>query len=139
MADRVENLPEDCGGKILAKALRAINTLVFNARKNKLTKSQHVMFLLAEIMIWCEVGNALCHKAAVYEGDQDRSVDFMKACARLFAGEAIEKVYVNGIRIARGCGPIIDEAIEALNSLDMGEAMKDSLQDMDLVSAELVA
>ena len=139
MADRVENLPEDCGGAILAKALRAINTLVFNARKNKLTKSQHVMFILAEIMIWCEVGNALCHKAAVYEGGQDRSVDFIKACARLFAGEAIEKVYFNGIKIAQGCGPIIDEAIEELNSLEVGEAMKGSLQDMDLVSAELVA
>ncbi len=139
MADRVENLPEDCGGAILAKALRAINTLVFNARKNKLTKSQHVMFILAEIMIWCEVGNALCHKAAVYEGGQDRSVDFTKACARLFVREAIEKVYFNGIKIAQGCGPIMDEAIEELNSLDVGEAMKGSLQDMDLVSAELVA
>jgi alkylation response protein AidB-like acyl-CoA dehydrogenase len=139
MAARVENLPEDCGGAILAKALRAINTLVFNARKNKLTKSQHVMFILAEIMIWCEVGNALCHKAAVYEGGQDRSVDFIKACARLFVREAIEKVYFNGIKIAQGCGPIMDEAIEELNSLDVGEAMKGSLQDMDLVSAELVA
>jgi len=139
MADRVENLPEDCGGTILAKALRAINTLVFNARKNKLTKSQHVMFLLAEIMIWSEVGNALCHKAVVYKGDQDRSVDFIKACARLFAGEAIEKVYFNGIKIAQGCGPIIDEAIEELNALGVGEAMKGGLQDMDLVCAELVA
>lgn len=139
MADRVENLPEDCGGTVLAKALRAINSLVFNARKNKLTKSQHVMFLLAEIMIWSEVGNALCHKAAVYNGGQDRSTDFIKACARLFAREVVEKVYLNGIKISKGCGPILEEAIEDLNSLNVGDTMKGCLQDMDLVSSELVS
>ncbi len=33
----------------------------------------------------------------------------------------------------------MDEAVEALDSLNVGEAMKGNLQDMDLVSAELVA
>ena len=55
------------------------------------------------------------------------------------ARETIEKVYANGIRIAQGCGPDIGEAVEELNSMNLGEAMKDGLADMDLVSAELVA
>ncbi len=139
MADRLENLPEECGGTILANALRAINSLIFDARKNKLTKSQHVMFQLADIITWCEVANALCHKAAVYKGGQNRSADYIKACARLFAREALEKAHQNGIKIAQGCGPIMEEAVEALDSLNVGQAMKGNLQDMDLVSAELVA
>ena len=53
--------------------------------------------------------------------------------------KAIEKVYANGIRIAQGCGPDIGEAVEELNSMNLGEAMKDGLDDMSLVSAELVA
>jgi alkylation response protein AidB-like acyl-CoA dehydrogenase len=139
MADRLEALPEECGGTILARAIRAINTVIFCARKNKLTKSQHVMFQLADMITWCEVADALCHKAAVYDGDQYRSVEFIKGCARLFAGEAMEKVYFNGIKIAQGCGQVIEETVEALNSLNLGKAIGGRLQDMDLVSAELVA
>ena len=138
MAGRIEKLPPDCGSN-LAGALRAINHLISGARNNKLTKSQHVMFRLAEIMTWCEVANALCHKANSYNGDQMRSTDYIKACARLFAREAIEKVYTNGIKIAQGCGADIDEAVQALNSLNVGVAMKGFLNDMDLVAAELVA
>ncbi|MBW1850547.1 MAG: acyl-CoA dehydrogenase family protein [Deltaproteobacteria bacterium] len=138
MADGVEKLPEDCGGILLSRAIRAINNLILNARKNKLTKSQHVMFQLAEMITWCEVANAFCHKAAVYDGGQGRSPDFIKACARLFAREAIEKVYLNGLKVAQGCGPVIEEAIELLNSMNMGAAMKDGLKDMDLVASELV-
>ena len=139
MADGVEKLPEECGGAILARAIRATNSMIFSARKNKLTKSQHVMFQLAEMITWCEISSAMCQKAADYDGSQGRSSDYVKACARLFARETIEKVYANGIKIAQGCGPDIGEAVEELNSLNLGEAMKDGLADMDLVSAELVA
>jgi hypothetical protein len=139
MADSAEKLPEDCGGAIVASALRATNNMIFSARKSKLTKSQHVMFQLAEMITWCEISSAICQKAAVYEGSQGHSVDYIKACARLFAREAIEKVYTNGLKIAQGCGPDIAEAVEELNSMNLGEAMKNRLADMDLVSAELVA
>ena len=139
MADRLEKLPEECGGVILAKAMSAINTMIFGARKNKLTKSQHVMFQLAEMITWCEISSAICQKAAIYDGSQGRSVDYVKACARLFARKAIEKVYTNGLKIAQGCGPDIAEAVEELNSMNLAEAMKNGLADMDLVSAELVA
>jgi alkylation response protein AidB-like acyl-CoA dehydrogenase len=139
MAESAEKLPEDCGGFVLARALRATNNMIFTARKNKLTKSQHVMFLLAEMITWCEISSAICQKAAVYDGSQGRSADYVKACSRLFAREAIEKVYTNGLKIAQGCGHDIAEAVEELNSMKLGEAMKDGLADMDLVSDELVA
>ncbi len=139
MADGVEKLPEECGGAVLASAIKAMNNLILSARKNKLTKSQYVMFQLAEMMTWCEVANALCQKAAVYAGDQGRSQDFIKACARLFVRETVEKVYFKGLTIAHGCGTLIDEAIKELNSINLSTALQNSLQDMDMVSAELVA
>ncbi|RLC29291.1 MAG: acyl-CoA dehydrogenase [Deltaproteobacteria bacterium] len=139
MAERLEALPDECGAATLAKAVSAMNSLIINARKHKLTRSQHVMFQLAEIITWCEVSNALCHKAAVYEGGQVRSVDYIKACARLFAADALEKVYVNGTRIALGCGPVVEEALPELHALDLGSAVKNTLSDMNLVSSELVA
>ncbi len=139
MADSAKKLPEDCGGVIAAGAIEALNKMIFSIRKNKLTKQQHVMFQLAEMIIWCEIAAALCEKAAVYDGGRTHSVEYLKACARLFAREAMEKVYVNGIKIAQGCGPDIGEVVEDLNAMNIGEAMKGGLEDMDMVSAELVA
>ena len=138
MAGALDRLSNECAGPLLARAFKALNEVIINSRKHKLTKSQYVMFLLADMMTWCEVANALCHKAAEYQGGQARSTLFIKAAARLFVREALEKVYVKGLKIAHGCGETIDEIEESLNGLNVGLAMKDNLKDMDMVAAELV-
>ena len=74
MADRLDTLPMDCGGPLLAMAVRILNDVTFSVRKNKLTKSQYIMFLLADMMTWAEVGNALCLKADTYEHAWEESM-----------------------------------------------------------------
>ena len=137
MADALENLPEDCGARFLSSAIRILNQVVLNVRAAKLTKSQHVMFLLADMMAWCEVGKALCEKAANYAGT-GRTPEYMKAAARLFARDVSEKVYVNGLKIACGCDRDMPEVVESLNTLNLCEVMRARLGDMDLVAKELV-
>ena len=139
MAERLSKLPEETGGPTLARGMHTMNAVILDARKEKLTKSQYVMFLLADMMTWTEIGNALCHKAAVYEGGQTRTPSFIKAAARIFAREAVEKVYVNGLRITQGCEPRIDGAATALETLNPAQAMQGNLHDMDTLAAELVA
>jgi alkylation response protein AidB-like acyl-CoA dehydrogenase len=136
-AEALDKLPEDCGARLVSDCLRILNEAILNARKVKLTKSQYVMFLLADIMAWCEVGEVLSQKAAAYDG-KERTPDFMQAAARVFAREVAEKVYLNGLRIACGCDKDMAELKEGLNSLDLTLAMKANLRDMDLVAKELV-
>jgi len=138
MAEGLDKLPVESGGPLLARAMRILNSVILNARKNKLTKSQHVMFLLADMMTWAEVGCALCHKAVVYQGEQNSSSSFLKAAARLFVREIFEKVYLNGLRIVSGCDQRIEEVAQELDSLNVGNAMQGSLKDMNLVAQELV-
>ena len=138
MADGLDRLPEESGGPILARAMRTLNNVILSARRSKLTKSQYVMFLMADMMTWAEVGCALCHKAVVYQGEQNYSPSFLKAAARVFVREVVEKVYLNGLKIVSGCDQRIDEVAEELNSLNVGHAMRDSIKDMDLVARELV-
>ena len=137
MADDLEKFPEDVGARPLAEAVRLMNDIILAARRTRLTKSQYVMFLLADLMTWCEVGNILCRKAADYRG-KERSSEYMMAAARLFSRETVEKVYFNGLKICRGCETAIDDIAERLNSLNLAELMKDNLKDMDTVSDELV-
>ncbi len=137
MAELLEKLPEDCGAQLLAASTGILKEVILTARKQKLTRSQYVMFQLADMMAWCEVGDALCQKAASYNG-RERTPEFVKATARLFAREVAEKVYLNGLRIACGCDKDMEEVKERLNSLDLAQAMKANLRDMDLVARELV-
>jgi alkylation response protein AidB-like acyl-CoA dehydrogenase len=137
MAEGLEKLPEECGAPLLSAAIRILNEVIFDARRSKLTRSQYVMFLLADMMTWCEVGETLCRKASVYDG-KERSPEFMKAVARLFARDVVERVYLNGLKIAHGYDQSMDELVEKLNSLNLGQALQDNLRDMDLVAQELV-
>jgi alkylation response protein AidB-like acyl-CoA dehydrogenase len=139
MGESLDGLSRECAGPRVAKALRVLNDVLPTARKRKLTKSQYVMFLLADMMTWCEVGKALCQKAHNYEEAGGGSAAYMKATARIFAGEVMEKVYINGMKIACGCGERIDSLITTLNALHLEEGMKGNLNDMDLVAKEIVA
>jgi alkylation response protein AidB-like acyl-CoA dehydrogenase len=137
MAEALDKLPPDCGAQTVALSIRLLNDLVLNTRKHKLTRLQYVMFLMADMMTWCEVGEALSRKAAADRGN-GRSPDFMKAVARLFAREAATKVCVNGYKIAQGCGEIMGDVVPRLKELDLGEISRNFLADMDKVAAEIV-
>lgn len=137
MADSAEKLPKDCGAPLLAAAIRAVNEGILQGRKAKLTKSQYVLFLLAEMMAWAEVGMALCSKAASHQG-REYSPDYLKALSRLFVEEVAEKVYCNGLKIARGCGHNLEGLMERLHELDLQSRLENHLRDMDFVAAELI-
>jgi alkylation response protein AidB-like acyl-CoA dehydrogenase len=136
-AEGLEKLPAFCGAKPLAQAIRVLNETVVNTRKHKRTRSQYIMFLLADMMTWCEVGEALCHKAA-YHGEEGGSAGLIQAAARLFSREAAAKVYLNGLKIALGYEEKIDEILPMLKNLDLSQVMGSILKDMDLVAAELI-
>ena len=138
MSDRLKVLPEDTGGPALADAISAMNTVILKARANKLTKSQHVMFLLADMMTWAETAKALCHKAAIHREGQARTPAFVKGAARLFVRETVEKIYFNSLKIGQGCGVAVPEIVEAAKGMPVDAILEGYLQDMDLVAAELV-
>ncbi|VBB45171.1 Acyl-CoA dehydrogenase family protein [uncultured Desulfatiglans sp.] len=140
MAARALELPVSTGGPQLSDALKVLNELILGARKAKLTRHQIVMFLLADMITWCEVAFALCRKAAEDSGDRRYSKDYLEAAARLFVCEALETVYTKGLRLSQGAG---DEPLPALmgvlSALPLAECLQGMLRDMDLVAAELVA
>jgi len=63
----------------------------------------------------------------------------MLAVARLFAREAIEKIYINFWKIINGVHPLPDELSGRLASLSMHQVFKEYLTDMDLIAQRLVS
>jgi len=137
MAELLDTLPAGCGCEMVAAAVRVINELISKIRAARLSKSQHVLFLLADMMTWAEVGVAFCEKASSYN-ELRPDPEYMKAAARLFAREVVEKTYVEGLRIACGCDPSIEKIIPQLESLKPAKAMTGYLKDMDIVADHLL-
>ena len=139
MAEELSRLPEESGGPLFSVAIELLNELIVFARKRKATRSQYVMFLLADMMTWAEVAKATCIKAASRGGEETESAEFMLAVARLFAREAIEKIYVNSLKILNGTHPLPEELSDKLDSLPMHRVFEHMLTDMDLVAQQLVS
>ncbi|RPI24912.1 MAG: acyl-CoA dehydrogenase [Acidobacteria bacterium] len=138
MADKLAGLPTDTGAHWVAASLRVLADAIQVARELKLTKSQHVMFLLSDIMTWGEVAAALCHKAAGHQGGKKWSAEFMKAAARVFARDTVELAARNASKILRGCDPVAPNAERILAQLPTAEYQTGLMKDLDLVTAELV-
>lgn len=138
MAEALEKIEEDTGGPALARGLRLLNRLVLAVRKHKLTHAQHVMFLLADMMTWAEVGASLCLKAGSPGDHIQESGPFLKAAARTFVRETLERIAGNGARIVYGCGVEMAEMEGAFHGLDMAQVLRGSLADMDLLAKELM-
>ncbi|MBW2001979.1 MAG: acyl-CoA dehydrogenase, partial [Deltaproteobacteria bacterium] len=120
-------------------AIELLNEFLLVARKLKVTKSQYFMFLLADMMTWVEVAKALCVKAGSKDWETTHSNEFMLAVARLFAREAVEKVYMNIVKIIQADQQVFDGLAEKLNSLTLTTIFKGALSDMDVVARELTA
>jgi alkylation response protein AidB-like acyl-CoA dehydrogenase len=134
MAESLDAMPAGCGAELVAVGIRVINDLVARIRAVKLSKSQHILFLLADMMTWAEVGEAFCEKVS----NSARDEAYMKAAARLFARDALEKIYLNGIKIAFGCEPCMEDMLSRLDSLQPAKAQAGYLEDMNTVAAHLI-
>jgi alkylation response protein AidB-like acyl-CoA dehydrogenase len=139
MAEELSGLPEETGGPMVAKAIGLLNELLLVARKLKVTRSQYRMFLLADMMTWVEVAKATCLKAGSENREKTHSDEFMVAVARLFAREAVEKVYMNILKIIQADQQVFGDLAEKLSSLALTTIFEGALADMDVVARELTA
>jgi hypothetical protein len=121
-----------------ARAIRLLNTLLLRARKLGVIKSQHLMFLLADMMTWVEVAKAMCLRAGSGDREKTFSDEFALAAARLFAREAVEKVYINTLKIINAEQGETPDLTEQLSSLNLNKVFESALADMDLAARELL-
>ena len=132
--DRLASEDDGFGGRVLALAARALNQTVQLVNDHRLTRQQYVMFMLADIMTYVEVGASLARRAfGRYRSGDAQAED--KFICRLFAGEVSQMAFGSILRIVTG-GGIFDQkaaadflAAIALNELTTG--CQDMIADMD--------
>ena len=129
------------GADVSAMAHRALAEVMETSRVNRLTRNQHLLFRLGELVAYAECSAALSRRAATAatglpdKADQTFTADELATLARVFAREAAAKVAEEGVRWVMGAaepGAVDSVALSTAAGLDtIKRAQGGLLADMD--------
>ncbi len=146
LASEMEALAQsnpEIGGRGLGLAAAALNELIMLAHANRLTRQQYVMFALADMMTYVEVGVSLARKAARHADLTTAKADKIRTVARLFAGEIATLVADRTLKVLLGSGAFEQDQVQAflqkIKYEDLVHTCKDMIKDMDRVADHLFA
>jgi alkylation response protein AidB-like acyl-CoA dehydrogenase len=139
---------EDSGADTAALAAHGLAEVMELARTHRLTRNQHVLFRLGELVAYVECAGALARRsAAAVSGDlpdkTDRrfTAETLAAISRVFAREAAAKVAHDGTRWVLGAAApgAIDTAgfDAAIGTKAIQHAQTGLIADMDTIADEL--
>jgi len=111
----------DVGADNAARALHALAEVMEKARLGRLTRFQHILFRLGELIAFAETAGSLATRAARMAENKlnektNRRFDSptLAAISRIFAREAALKVATDGVRWVVGAGGLTDDELPAL-------------------------
>ena len=135
----------ETGAATAALGLHALATVLERCRTGKLTRNQHVLFRLGELIAWAECAASLSRRAArASDGQLDAKADTthapetLCAMARVLARQAAAKVAAEGMVLVIGAGT--DESgdlADAINVKSIYKAQSGLIADMDQVADAL--
>lgn len=111
------------GADVAALSLHALAEVMENSRVGRLTRFQHVLLRLGELIAYAECAACFCRRAArAADGklNEKASTRFdataLAALSRIFAREAALKVAEEGVRFAIGGGGVTESGIPAFEA-----------------------
>ena len=121
-----------------AWAAKALNETIMFVHDHRLTKQQYIMFCLADMMSYVEVGISLARKAKHLLQDSSSQAKKIVIMSRIFASEVAELVVRNTIKIVKGSG-LADEKITAslkkkIDCSEFATSCSRLIKDMDAVA-----
>jgi alkylation response protein AidB-like acyl-CoA dehydrogenase len=106
------------GADIAALALHALAEVMEKARVARLTRYQHILLRLGELIAYAECAGSLARRAAVLadgklneKANRRFDVTALAAISRVFAREAALKVSQDGLKLVIGAGGVTDAEI----------------------------
>jgi hypothetical protein len=135
----------DVGAGIAALALHALAELMERARVARLTRYQHILLRLGELIAYAECAGCLSRRAAAAaegklheKASQRFDATALAALARVFARDAVLKVAGDGLRLVIGAAGVSDSEIPAFET-SLGvpavhRAQAGLIADMDFVA-----
>ncbi len=143
--DTLHRTDPTVGADVAALAHHALAEIMEACRIGRLTRNQHVLLRLGELVAWTECAAALARRAAVAasgslpeKGDHRFDGFALAAMSRVFAREVALKVASEGVRWVHGGSPDVDaDLIRRVGLIEVLAAQRGLIDDMDAVAAAL--
>jgi len=116
-------------------SVAALNQAIDLAHEQRLTKQQYVMFALADMMTYVEVGASLARRAFATVKNGDADPDKIKLISRLFANEVAQMVSQGILKIVMGCGAcdldMTNNFLQKIAYTELTASCQNIINDMD--------
>jgi alkylation response protein AidB-like acyl-CoA dehydrogenase len=138
--DQLQASEPDCGAGSAALAMRALAALLERCRIDRLTRNQHVLFRLGELIAYAETAAIFAERAA-NKPTEAIQLDpaTLRAMARIHARDAALRIANDGLRWAIGAGQTDPNLPNTLNLPAIYAAQAGLIEDMNLVASKLIA
>jgi alkylation response protein AidB-like acyl-CoA dehydrogenase len=137
--DKLAASDPESGAATAALAMRALSQVLERCRIDRLTRNQHILFRLGELISYVETAAIFSERAI---NNPTTAINFdqttLKAMARLHARDAAMKVGCQGLSYAIGAGQTDPNLAQSLNLPGIYAAQAGQIDDMNLVSARLM-
>jgi alkylation response protein AidB-like acyl-CoA dehydrogenase len=128
----------DVGAANAALALRALAALLERCRQDRLTRHQHVLFRLGELIAHAEGAAVFAERAARAPTTAvPLSPSALCAMSRVFAREAAARVAFDGARWAIAAGQGAPDLLASLGVAAIAAGQAGGIEDMDVVAGSL--
>lgn len=136
--DAIHAAEPENGANFAALAMRALAVLLERARLDRLTRNQHVLFRLGELIAWAETAAVFAERVA-QKPTEAIHLDVMtrQALARIHARNAALKIAGDGLQWAIGAGQTDPNLAASLNLPAIYAAQAGLIEDMNCARDQL--
>ncbi len=129
---------DDAGCRFYGLSAQALNETINLVNDNRLTRKQYVMFALADMMTYVEVGISLARRAKRLTEAGDAKAAKVRIMSRIYANETSELVIRNIRKILMGTGifsqDFVAQYMDKISIQDLAASAQNIINDMDEVA-----
>lgn len=126
------------GANFAALAMRALAQVLERCRIDRLTRNQHVLFRLGELVAWAETAAIFAERVTANPTEAiPLPIPLRQILSRIYAREAALKVATDGLHWAIGAGQTDPNLANSLNLPTIYQAQAGTVADMDGAAVEL--
>ena len=129
---------DDLGARYYGVAARSLNELINRVHDNKLTRYQYVMFCLADLMAYVEVGISLARKAARLTRENNSMAGHFRTVSRIFANMVSDLTVASALKVLSGTGIFDMDALGDFMAVthcdELSNSYRNIISDMDRVA-----
>ena len=137
--DQLSLADDSSGLSVASMAMKALAVILDRCRADRLTRNQHILFRLGELVAFAETAAIFAERSLTKPSEAVKfSQDTLKAMARIHAREAALKVATDGLHWTIGAGQTDPNLADSLGLPAIYQAQAGLFDDMDFVSEKLM-